>query len=124
MTTSQTITTRSGVKLAAQVEHSDQDIKVFLRGSVPARCFVHWGLRRRGEGGWTLPSPAAWPPGTVAAGQNAAQTPLPQNTDAPGLVFKLNGEEELVALEFVLFYADQGRWDNNSGCNYQVLLQP
>ena len=124
MTTSQTITTRSGVKLAAQVEHSDQDIKVFLRGSAPARCFVHWGLRRPGADGWTLPSPAAWPPGTVAAGQNAAQTPLAQNTDAPGLVFKLNGTEELVVLEFVLFYPDQGRWDNNNGRNYQVPLQP
>jgi alpha-glucan,water dikinase len=124
MISAQTLTTRSGVKLMAQVDRNDDQVQIALQGVAPGRCLLHWGLRRRGADGWFQPPPLSWPPGTVAVGPNAAQTPLPQTAGDPGLGFHLDGAGDLVSLEFVLFYPEQSRWDNNNGRNYQIALQP
>ena len=123
MTTVQTVTTRSGLELIVQVDRREEEVQVTLQGAATSRCLVHWGLRRRGAEGWTLPPQPTWPPGTAAAGQHAAQTPLPQNAGKASIVLRLSRTDDLLALEFVLFFPDQGRWDNNNGRNYQVPLQ-
>jgi alpha-glucan, water dikinase len=122
MTTNQTITTVKGLKLAAQICRREAEVVLTLQAEITSRLLLHWGLRLcRGEG-WNLPPQTAWPPETVPVGQGAAQTPFPKANGQTSVVIHLNPAADYSALEFALFFPDEGRWDNNNGRNYQVLL--
>jgi len=39
-----------------------------------------------------------------------------------GVVIRLSAPSPYAFLDFALFFPDEGRWDNNDGRNYQVVL--
>ncbi|HEV2394241.1 MAG TPA: PEP/pyruvate-binding domain-containing protein [Verrucomicrobiae bacterium] len=120
--TSQTVTTRDGLKLVAQTRRSETDVEVTLQAPAASGLVLHWGLRRPKAEGWHAPPQPAWPPGTVQAGEGAVQTPFPNSNGQAQLVIRLGPAKDYDALEFVLFFPKDGRWDNNNGRNYQILL--
>ena len=122
MKTQQTVTTQRGVKLAVKICRRETELEVTLEAAVTSHLLLHWGLRRPQEKGWSRPPEPAWPPGTVPAGPTAVQTPFPKGNGQVNLVICLSQPAEYAALEFVLFFTDEGRWDNNDGRNYQILL--
>jgi alpha-glucan, water dikinase len=120
--TTQTVTTRGGPNLVAQVSRQETGVEVILQTTAASRFLLHWGVRRQKQTGWTLPPPTAWPPGTVAFDQSAVQTPFSKENGPANLVIRLSPASDYAALEFVLFFPEENRWDNNHGRNYQVLL--
>jgi len=121
-TTSQTVTTERGLKVVAQVCRRDGDLELTLDSPSAPGLVLHWGLRRPKTEGWILPPQTVWPPGTVPAGKGALQTPFAQGSGQAGLLIHLNPAMDYSALEFVLFFPGEGRWDNNNGRNYQIPL--
>jgi alpha-glucan,water dikinase len=118
----QTITTRAGVRLEAQVSRQAAELNIAL-GTDPNRKFVlHWGLRQPQVEGWSLPPRPSWPPGTTLAGQAALQTSFAEANGHRQLTIPLESATDYSALEFVLFFPEENRWDNNGGRNYQIPL--
>jgi alpha-glucan,water dikinase len=122
MNATQTIATRTGVKLEAQISRHDADLQLALQAEPAKKILLHWGLRKPESEGWTLPPQPAWPPGTTLVGQTALQTPFAQINGHAILTIPLGTTTDYSALEFVLFFPDENRWDNNSGRNYQIPL--
>ena len=120
--TTQTFTTRGGLKLAAQVSQRETALEISLQAPAMSRLVLHWGLRGQNSKGWSVPPQSAWPLGTVPAGKSAVQSPFAKANGQADLVIRLNSTTAWTALEFVLYFPDDGSWDNNAGKNYQILL--
>jgi alpha-glucan, water dikinase len=118
----QIVTTQRGVKLSARICRRATELEINLEAAVTRHLLLHWGLRRPQAEVWSRPPESAWPPGTVPVGPIAVQTPFPKRNGQVNLVIHLSQPAEYAALEFVLFFTDEGRWDNNGGHNYQILL--
>src|SRR5262245_50657298 len=123
MNATQTITTRAGVKLEAQISRHDSDLELALQTDPSKKVMLHWGLRKPQAERWSLPPQPAWPPGTTVVGQSALQTPFAKTNGHAQLTIPLGPAADYSALEFVLFFPDENRWDNNSGRNYQIQLR-
>ncbi|HWW00827.1 MAG TPA: PEP/pyruvate-binding domain-containing protein [Candidatus Acidoferrum sp.] len=121
-TTTQTVTTRGGLKLVAQTRRRESDVEVTLQAPSAPGFVLHWGVRQPKVEGWGLPPQPAWPPGTVQVDRAAVQTPFPKGNGQAELVIRLSPPADYSALEFVLFFPGEKRWDNNGGRNYQILL--
>src|SRR5689334_16871764 len=117
MNAMQTITTRAGVKFEAQISRRDTELELALQASPNKQFLLHWGLRKPEAEGWSLPPQPVWPPGTILAGKAALQTPFAKTNGHAQLRIPLGSGTEFSALEFVLFFPDENRWDNNSGRN-------
>ena len=122
MTASQTVMTAGGVKLVVAIDRRDAELELTLQATIPKDLRLHWGLRSRKAAGWVLPPQSAWPPGTIAVAPNAVQTPLSQANGQTNLTIRLNEASDYSALEFVCFFPDEGRWDDNGKRNYQIRL--
>ena len=122
MNPQQTITTRAGVKLEARISPHDTELELALESDLAKQCVLHWGLRKDQQESWSLPPRPSWPPGSVLAGQSALQTPFTRDNGHTHLTIALGPAADYTALEFVLFFPEQDRWDNNNGRNYQILL--
>jgi alpha-glucan,water dikinase len=118
----QTITTRTGVNLEAQISHREAEWEIALQAGPSKKFLLHWGLRKLTDRGWSLPPQPAWPPGSVPIGQGALQTPFAKANGHVHLTIPLGSTTDYTALEFVLFFPEERRWDNNGGQNYQILL--
>ena len=117
----ETITTRSGWKLRVEKRIGEQ-IEVALHREGEPRCLLHWGLRQPRQTEWQLPPPSLWPEGTTPSGPSAVQTPLPATSSERGLTIQFPPQTAFTAIEFVLFFPDEKRWDNNHGRNYRIEL--
>ena len=119
----ETITARSGFKLKIEKRADDRRLEIVFRSDKPRSCWLHWGLRRPDVSEWLLPPHPLWPKGTRVFGPNAVQSPffLSENGH-PSVVIRLSAPVDYSHVEFVLFFPDQDRWDNNNGKNYQVRL--
>jgi alpha-glucan, water dikinase len=124
MKQTETIATRSGLQLHVETSLENNALVVVLRAPAGRSCWLHWGVRAANETKWRVPLPESWPPGTHAQGQNAVQTPfVPQNGEA-SLRIQLSPPAEFASLDFVLFFPEDRRWDNNNGRDYRIALEP
>jgi len=123
MNARQTITTRAGLKLEAQISRRDTEVELALQADPTKKILLHWGLRKQQGEGWALPPQPAWPPGTTLVGQSALQTPFAKSNGHAQLTIPLGSGTDYSAFEFVLYFPDENRWDNNSGRNYQIPLR-
>lgn len=69
-----------------------------------------------------MPPQALWPAGTQPFGKNAAQTPFALEKGQARILIRLSPPGDFAFLDFVLFFPESGRWDNNDGRNYQIVL--
>src|SRR5436190_2782542 len=122
MNATQTITTRTGLKLEAQISQCDSGLEVALQADPTKKFLLHWGLRKPEAEGWSFPPQPASPAGTTLVGQTALQTPFATTNGQARLTIAFGAATDYSALEFVLFFPEENRWDNNSGRNYQIPL--
>jgi alpha-glucan,water dikinase len=122
MKTTETITTQSGIRLQVETRTGREGLEVHIQTPIAKRCMLHWGLRHGVQREWRVPPRSVWPPGTRPFGQNAVQTPFSRQDGQAGVIIRLSPPSAYASLDFVLFFPDEGRWDNNEGRNYQVLL--
>ncbi len=122
MISSQTVTTQKGMKLEAELRRRETELELTLKAPVGPQMMLHWGLKRPRTETWTVPPQETWPPGTVTVNRGALQTPFSRANGQVTLVIHLQPPQAYSALEFVLFFPEDGRWDNNGGRNYQIAL--
>jgi len=119
----ESIATRSGVKLLIEKRADERQIDVLLRAQTGRRCVLHWGVREKNQAGWQILPQSSWPEGTTTpAGFSAMQTPFRKQNGESGVAIALNPDAPYGFIEFVLFFPDDGRWDNNDNRNYQIVV--
>lgn len=84
---------------------------------------LHWGLAPAPRAPWQLPPRSTWPPDSVPAGGGAVRTPFTAVDDDQQVSIRLPSPPPAAALEFVLFFPEDNRWDNNHGRNYRIDLR-
>lgn len=108
-----------GLRLLVQKQELDGRVEITLLKKNVERCFLHWGLGRGPRAPWQMPPEAIWPEGSRPFGDDAIQTPF----DSEGrIVIALEKGPEFSIINFVLYYPETGRWDNNRGRNYSIAL--
>jgi alpha-glucan,water dikinase len=63
-----------------------------------------------------------WPSGTEPKGTSALETPFTGQNGHADVEIRLQPASSYAFLDFVLFFPDENRWDNNGGKNYHVPL--
>ncbi len=121
MNTSSSLTTRSGLRLQVEILVTASDVRVVFQAGPERNCRLHWGLRRRDEEAWALPPEALWPAGSQRSGA-ALQTPLSSPQGSLQVKIQLPVASGFSSVEFVLYFPEENRWDNNGGRNYSVSL--
>ena len=124
MSKTETITTRSNMQLLVETKTENGQIEVNFKSPGGKNCLLHWGLRRPTDKEWLLPPQSSWPPGTQVFGQNAVQTPFVETPGHTGAVIRVSLPATFASLDFVLFFPDEKRWDNNEHRNYKIVLNP
>ena len=117
-----TLQTQNGATIRIEQRTNASRIELEFQMASGPPCVLHWGLRRPQQPDWQLPPQAGWPEGSSAAGRNAVHTPFVPGNDGRRLVIRLDASAGFTALEFVLFFPEHNKWDNNQGHNYHVAL--
>src|SRR5678815_4631796 len=86
--TRETIPTSSGVGLQVEKHLGPQQLEIMLTTQTHSPCILHWGIRSKGQAGWSSLPQSAWPEGTSAAGPNAMQTPFIQSNGEPHIAIQ------------------------------------
>jgi alpha-glucan, water dikinase len=100
----------------------DGSVEVSVFMETPRGCLLHWGLRRSNQAGWQVPPPSIWPEGTQPYDRLAVQTPFVGPNGRSRITIGLDRTMDVASIDFVLFFQEEGRWDNNHGRNYQILI--
>jgi alpha-glucan, water dikinase len=117
------IVAASGVALAVEkFLKDDGSVEVTIHIENHKQCLLHWGLRRSDQPRWQIPPRSVWPEGTRAYDQVAVQTPFPGRNGRGLITIVLDRTMDSSSLDFVLYFPENGRWDNNNGRNYQILI--
>jgi alpha-glucan,water dikinase len=115
----ETIITESGTVLHVErkVLDSVTECEICIGGAGP--CILHWGLRRRGDPSWQAAPQAIWPEGSRSFGEKAVQSPF---VGRGCVTIRIDDSRDLRSIDFVLFFPDENRWDNNRGKNYRIEI--
>lgn len=124
MVTTQKIAAKNGVTIVVKKNETDGRREVSLHMKSSEHCLLHWGISRNPGEKWQTPPPSLCPDGTVAFDQTAVQTPFSPVNGENRIVLRLDKAMKVSAIHFVLFYPDSGQWDNNSGRNFTIKLEP
>ena len=122
MKVKETIATQSGWPLSVETTVTTGQLEVSFAAAKPKPCLLHWGVRRAAEKEWQIPPPSAWPAETKTAGNHAVQSPFLKQDGGSQLVIQLAQPVDFASLDFVLYFPEEKRWDNNQGRNYQIPL--
>ncbi|HTL74617.1 MAG TPA: hypothetical protein VL863_15050, partial [bacterium] len=122
MKTAEPITTQSGLPLQVETRVSPSEVEVVFKTATHKKCLLHWGVRQPAEKEWRLPPQSLWPAETRPVGKNAVQSPFVKQNGETGLVIHVSPPANYASLDFVLYFPEENRWDNNQGRNYQIAL--
>ena len=118
----ETITTDSGVVLSVEKKADDVSAELDIVSNRAVACLLHWGLRRRGDPSWQAPPPDSWPEGSRAFDEKAIQSPFLRQDGQGRITIRLGKSPDFRSIDFVLFFPEENRWDNNRGKNYRIEI--
>jgi alpha-glucan,water dikinase len=116
------IATKSGMLLLVEKRIIEDWVEVSLRAERHEKCLLHWGLRLHSEAPWQSPPQSVWPEGSQAFDGAAVQTPFLIQNGGSQIIFRLDRTLDFSLIEFVLFFPEEDRWDNNRGINYRIKV--
>jgi alpha-glucan,water dikinase len=122
MTNSEIIRTESGVVILVSRNILDNAAEVILRIEEHKNCLLHWGLRHHLYAPWQIPPQSVWPEGSHTFDNSAVQSPFIRRNGFSEIIIKLDFSMDFTLLDFVLFFPEEGRWDNNQGHNYRIEI--
>jgi alpha-glucan,water dikinase len=122
MTTNEIIRAESGVEILVSTNILDNAAEVILRTEEHKFCLLHWGLRHHVHEPWQIPPRSVWPEGSRAFDHSAVQTPFIKRNGFSEIIIKVDFLLDFRLLDFVLFFPNEGRWDNNRGENYKIKI--
>jgi alpha-glucan,water dikinase len=116
------ITMENGHDILIETRAGDDMVEVVIRMEGGKACVLHWGLRLNVRAPWQMPPAEIWPEGSRAYDHAALQTPF-ASKDGHGLVtVRIPRSLNFSSLDFVLFFPEEGRWENNRGRNYSIRI--
>ena len=118
----ETITTDSGVVLSVEKKADDVSAELDIVSNRAAACLLHWGLLRRRDPSWQAPPPDFWPEGSRAFDEKAIQSPFRREDGQGRITIRLRKSPDFRSIDFVLFFPEENRWDNNRGKNYRIEI--
>jgi alpha-glucan,water dikinase len=119
--TTERITTESG-ELLVEKRISDDSFELVIRMDSGRKCVLHWGVIPSAYASWQLPPKQIWPEGSAQFDAVAIQSPFFAANGGGQVVLKVDKTVEFPIIGFVLFFPDEGRWDNNRGRNYRIAM--
>jgi alpha-glucan,water dikinase len=119
----ETLVSKQDIVLSVDKSATETAVRIDIRIESEKNCILHWGMQLKGRGSWTAPPRSVWPEGTTAL-DGAVQTPFMAHDGKRGIFITIGRSPELFAIDFVLFFPDEDRWDNNGGRNYRIDLPP
>lgn len=120
--TTDKIVTKSGVDILVEKIVTDDTVEVRLRIDRNAGCLLHWGVRRNRRGAWQIPPESAWPEGSKAWDLTAVQSPFLGKDHEARITLERDRDLHVTQIDFVLFFPENNRWDNNHGTNYLIEI--
>ena len=122
MKTTEEITARHGVRLFIEKSVGDDTISVSVKTDGRTDCLLHWGLCARAAAPWEAPPESIWPAGTKPFDRRAVQTPFARQNGTGRIDIKLDRSRSVSCIPFVLYFPKDGRWDNNNGRDYTIMI--
>ncbi|MEW6586082.1 MAG: hypothetical protein AB1442_10795, partial [Nitrospirota bacterium] len=119
---SERIESESGVHLSIDKRVADDKVELTIRTAGCKDCLLHWGVRRNRFEPWEMPPQEIWPRGSSSYDNVAVQTPLSEQDGQTGVMIKINRNAGFGLIDFVLFFPQEARWDNNHGRNYHIEI--
>ena len=116
------ITTESGLVLLVEKELGDGVAEIAISADGGATALLHWGVRGRRDASWRVPPEQSWPEGSRSFDSKAIRTPFLKKGDQSLIRIRLDNSLGLRSVDFVLFFPQDNRWDNNRGKNYRIDL--
>jgi alpha-glucan,water dikinase len=116
------IIAKNNIKILVEKRDSDDLREISIRMQSKTSCRLHWGMSRKIDGTWKIPSPSSWPSGSIAFGEKAVQTPFTIQDGENRVTIKVDRNAHFSFMNFALFYPDRDTWDNNLGKNYHIAL--
>lgn len=116
------ITTEGGLVLSVEKEAHGSIAEIAIRADGETGAFLHWGVRIRGSAAWQLPPEQSRPEGSRVFDSKAIQTPFLKDGGNTFIKIRIDNSKDLSSVDFVLFFPEQNRWDNNRGKNYRISI--
>ncbi|MEW6569656.1 MAG: PEP/pyruvate-binding domain-containing protein [Nitrospirota bacterium] len=116
------IDTKSGIVLKIEKRSLRDKVEILITARDHRKCLLHWGVRKNRFASWQMPPGEIWPEGSRSFDNAAVQTPfVPKNGEAH-INLKIDRIMDIGLIDFVLFFPEEGTWDNNNGRNYRIRL--
>jgi alpha-glucan,water dikinase len=122
MNKTEKIFAKRGMVLSVEKNTLDGSYEVSIRMIAGKKCILHWSLLRHARSAWQTPPQTLWPEGSRAFEQSAVETPFTEQDGYSEVIIRLDLPIDFSLLEFVLFFPDEGIWDNNNNRNYSIKL--
>jgi alpha-glucan,water dikinase len=120
--TTEKIATESGISLIVEKRISSDAVEVAIRMDDGRKCVLHWGILPDYYAAWQLPPPSIWPEGSTQFDATAIQSPFVATDGVRRVSIKMGSSTTFPVISFVLFFPEEGRWDNNRGRNYRIEM--
>lgn len=116
------IDTKSGIVLKIKKISLDDRVEILIIAQDHRKCLLHWGVRKNRSAPWQMPPGEIWPEGSRSFENTAVQTPFTTKNGESLITFKIDRTMDGEYIDFVLFFPDEGTWDNNNGRNYRIRI--
>ena len=117
------IVAKSGVVLTVEeLVKDDGSVEISIQMENPKPCLLHWGVRQGNQARWQSPPRSVWPEGTRPYDHLAVQTPFAGENGRRQIRIELDRTMAFSSIDFVLFFPEEGRWDNNNGRDYRIII--
>ncbi len=118
--TTEKIATDSGIRLILEKRMSDDAVELDIRMDGGRKCLLHWGILPYFNASWQLPPKSIWPEGSTQFDAAAIRSPFLTEDGGSRVSIKIDRSINFPVISFVLFFPEDGRWDNNRGRNYRI----
>jgi alpha-glucan,water dikinase len=118
--TTEKIATESGIPLTVEKRVGDDSVELTFRMADGRKCLLHWGIVPDPAASWQLPPQSIWPEGSAQFDAMAIQSPFISVDGGSEVKVRIDTAMKFPLISFVLFFPEEGRWDNNRGRNYRI----
>ncbi len=114
------IDTKSGIVLKIEKHSSADKAEISISTGDHRKCVLHWGVRKDRSASWQIPPSEIWPEGSRSFDNASVQTPFVTKDGEAMITLKVVRSMGIGLIDFVLFFPEEGTWDNNNGRNYRI----
>ncbi len=113
---------KARIPLTVSSYYEEDGISLVFSMNESKRCILHWGLLATGVSQWVAPPSNSWAKGTSKFNELAVRTPFTIDAGVSTINFTLKAPIKWNALEFVLYYPDEERYEKNGRYDYNLKL--